>query len=376
MKKLISVLLATLMFATLLMGGVAASADSELPTFDEVYPVKIGIGPYPMYQVFNVAKEWGLDKLCGIDITIVPFTNSAPGYQANVRGDIDVSYGCVDEQVAVMKGCPDIRHFIPLGFYKGFFFVGRAEDIKPWEDLKAEMGLEAAREYRRNEFKGKTICIIPQKEPLVVDMLEQVGLGADDVNFMEFADDAKAATAFLAGNGDFYIGGIPQQTYLLNQGNGAFIDAGGYEILGPAGAWYDTFSSTDEFMINNREAALRTLACCYLAEKKFNEDPEKFAEVAAAGLSKISGAEFSVDEYLEMQTIYDIFQTLEECEKNVYNPDSDYYWRKPVEYCINNAIKVGTLDESYTADKYFGEAEKLYYELLEREDLMQIIAEG
>lgn len=353
-----------------------AVEEDGLPVFDDILKVRVGIGPYPMYQVFSVAKEWGLDKICGLDIEIQSFVNTVPNYQACVRGDIDVSFGCVDEQVAVMNGVPDIRHFAPLGFYKGFFFVGRADSIKSWDDLKAEMGIEAAREYRRNEFKGKIINIIPAKEPLVVDMLEQVGLTADDVTFMEFADDQKGATAFLAGTGDFYIGGIPQQTNLLKQGGDKFVNAGGYEILGPAGAWYDTFSSTDSFMIDNREAALRTLALIYLAENKFNENPEAFAEVAAAALSKVSGAEFSVEEYLDMQLIYDEFQTVELCIERVYNPDSDYYWRKPVEYCLTNAIKKGTIDSSFTADKYFGEAEVLFNELLAREDLMKIINEG
>ena len=349
--------------------------ENALPVLEGTYKVKVGSGPYPHYQIFHVAKEWGFDKLFGLEFEIKSFANSSPGYQACVRGEVDLTYGCIAEQVSVMKGVPDIRHFAPVGFYKGFFFVGRTGEMKSWDDLKAQEGLEKAREIRRNEFKGKTIMIIPQKIPLVVDMLEQVGLSEKDVKFMKFADDQKSATAFLGGTGDIYIGGIPQQKKLIDM-EGKYVNVGGHEILGPAGVWYDTMSSTDKFMIENREAALRTFACMLLTEKYFAQDMEKFAEVGTAEMSRIAGTEFSIQDFIEMQTIYDQYQTLDLLQDEVYNPDSVYYWRKPVEYNLTMAIKDGTLDETYTADKYFGESEKLFKELLQREDLMKIINEG
>jgi hypothetical protein len=277
--------------------------------------------------------------------------------------------------VSVMKGVPDIRHFAPVGFYQGFFFVGRKADWKSWDDLKAEKGLEEARKIRRNEFKGKVINIIPQKIPLVVDMLQQVGLTENDVKFMKFADDQKGATAFLAGEGDLYIGGIPQQKKLVEQSD-KYVNVGGHEILGPAGVWYDTVATTDRFMVNNREAALRTFACMLLTMKYFYKDTQKFAELGSAEMSRISGSTFSVEDFTEMQTKYDQYQTLERCKSDVYNKDSVYYWRYPAEYTIKTAVKDGVLDESYTADKYFGESEKLFNELLARQDIMKIIEEN
>lgn len=354
---------------------VKTEDPDALPIFDDIITVKVGSGPYPHYQIFYVAKQWGLDKLCGLNFEISAFANSSPGYQACVRGDVDLTYGCIAEQVAVMKGVPDIRHFAPVGFFKGFFFVGRAGEMKPWEELKSEMGLEAAREYRRQEFKGKTINIIPQKIPLVLDMLEQVGLGEKDVKFMKFADDQKGATAFLSGTGDIYIGGIPQQKKLIEM-DGKYVNVGGHEILGPAGVWYDTMSTTDKFMIENREAALRTFACMLLTEKKFAQDMNKFAEVGTAEMSRIAGTEFSVQDFIEMQTIYDQYQTLDILQSEVYNPEHVFYWRYPVEYHLKMAVKDGTLDESFTADTYFGESEKLFHEMLARPDLMKLIEKG
>jgi hypothetical protein len=41
-------------------------------------------------------------------------------------------------------------------------------------------------------------------------MLENADLTLDDITILDFADDAKAAAAFLRGEGDFYYGSLPQ----------------------------------------------------------------------------------------------------------------------------------------------------------------------
>ena len=325
MKRTLAFVLMLMLLLTTVLGCTATPADpteaapsvvEDVPEtsveesqggFTDVIKVRVGSGPYPHYQSFFLAKEWGIDDMFGLDFEISAFNNSAVGYEACVRGDVDVTYGCIAEQVAVMQGAPDIRNFAYVGYFKGFFFVGRKGEMTEWSDLVAEMGLEEAIEYRRNEFKGKTICVIPQKIPLVVDMLEQVGLTENDVEFLQFADDQKGATAFMSGSGDIYIGGIPQQMTLTKMDE--FINLGGYEILGPAGVWYDTMASTDEFMLNNREAALRTLACMLFVEGLFERDMQTFSEVCAAELTRLSGAEYTVEDFIDMQTIYDEYQT-------------------------------------------------------------------
>lgn len=338
----------------------------------EIYKVKVGIAPYPMYQVWVLAKEWGIDKEFGVDLELKTFASTAPGSQATVRGDVDISANCIAEHLAAIKGAPTLKHFSSVGFFKGFFYVGRKGKVKPWEELKAEMGQEAAKEYRLNEFKGKTFCIIPQRKPLILDTIAQVGLTEKDVKFMNFGDDQKAATAFLSGTGDFYIGSLPQQQKLVKMTD-QFVDAGGSDILGPAGLWYDTMVSTDKFMIENREAALRTIAVMYATIREFDKDPQRFAEVASKKLSEIAGSEFTVEDYLEFQTKYDDFLSIEECKDGMYNKSSSLYWEYPVDYYVRLSIEDGHLDKEISNQEYYGEAEKLFYELLERDDLMKLI---
>ena len=284
--------------------GEVAPAEEEVLT-----EVKIGISPYAMFMWAPVAHELGIDNKFGLNFDIFEQTATAPGSIALTRGDIDVSGTAIAEHIAAIEGSPTLKNFSSTGFFKGFFFIGRSNEIKPFEEIKKEMGVEEAKEFRLNQFKGKEFSIIPQRKGLIIDAVNQVGLTADDISFLEFADDQKAAIAFMKGSGDFYIGSLPQQQKLLDMGD-EYINVGGSDILGPAGLWYDIMISTDDFMIDNREIAIRTIETLYRTIEEFDKDNRKFAEIASKKLSSLTGSDFSVETYIEFQTIYDDFLLL------------------------------------------------------------------
>lgn len=199
-----------------------------------------------------------------------------------------------------------------------------------------------------------------------------MGIGIDEVQLLNFADDQKAATAFLSGTGDFYIGSLPQERRLLSMED-RFVNAGGSEVLGPAGLWYDTMLSTPAFMENRREAALRTLALWYRLVEIWDRHPEILAPIAAESLSRLTGGDFSVEEYITLQTVYDDFLSVTEVLSGFYNPLSELYWKYPVDYYIGQAIEAGDLPDSIRGDEYFIQSEELFYELLTRPDLLQKI---
>ena len=71
-------------------------------------------------------------------------------------------------------------------------------------------------------------------------------MSIDDVQTINFADDEKAALAFISGEGEFYMGGLPSEINLLMNHPDQFKLIGGAEILGPAGLWYSNVASTEE----------------------------------------------------------------------------------------------------------------------------------
>lgn len=338
----------------------------------ELTKVRVGVSPYAMWQIWRVAHELGIDKEFGLDFEIKEFTSETTGFRALIRGDIDSMSTGIGGHPPLIKNAPQIKLLTPVGFFKGFIFIGRKEKTKPFDELVAEMGLEKAKETRLKEFKGKTFSLMMAGfKWIVADTLAQVGLTLDDVKIINFADDQKAAAAFIRGTGDFYMGSLPQEQKLLKMPD-RFVNVGGSEILGPAGLWYDIQLSTDKYIKQNREASLRTIAAKYRAIRLFDEQPEKVGEIGARAISRMTGGKFSVEEYITMQTVYDDFLSIEECLAGFYNPASPLYWKNPVEYYIKLAVEQGDL-EMVPAEDYYGQSEELFWELLKRKDLLQLI---
>ncbi len=368
MKKIL-VLFWVIIFLVSFTLSLSATGQEENVQEAELTHVKIGITPYSMYQIWYIAKDYGIDKEFGLDIELFPVTQTMNGVQALIRGDLDITANCIAEHLPTFETAPHVIAFSTIGFFQGFIFVGRQGEFKSIEDLVAEMGIEAAKEFRLKEFEGKSFNIIPQRKALILDAIQQVGLTADDVEFINFADDQKAAVAFIAGTGDFYIGSLPQERKLIKMED-EYVNAGGSEILGPGGLWYDTMVSTDTFMTENKETALALLGVLYRTIRLFDEKTEEVAIIGAKGISEVTGGDFSVDEYIQMQTVYDDFLSIADAKEGYYNSGSSLYWAYPVEYYAKMAVEQGDLKGPIVAADYYMDSENMFFEFLKRNDLM------
>lgn len=339
---------------------------------EKLTKVRVATDPYSMEIWPVAAHELGIDKEFGLDFEITGFPMSLPAKQAMIHGDVDIIPDCIAEHIAVIGKAPQIKNLSSLGFFKGFIFVGRRGECQPFDELVAEVGLKKAKEARLKEFKGKQFCIIPQRKPLIADAIAQVGLTLDDVRLLDFSDDQKATAAFIRGVGDFNMGSLPQERKLLSMPD-QFVNAGGSRILGPAGLWYDTIGSSEKYMRENRETCLRIIATKYRTIRLFDEQPRKIAKICSKALSKMTGGEFSVEEYITMQTVYDDFLSIEECLAGFNNPYSPLYWKNSAEYYIKMAVEQGDLDKIVPAEDFYGQSEELFFELLSRKDLLLLI---
>ena len=339
---------------------------------DNIAHVRIGITPYSMYQIWKVAKDFSFDKEFGLDFSIVELSQNAPGINAMLNGELDVSSNAMPQLIATKQNAPEITLLSPLGYFKGFIFVGRNGQTQAIDDLIDSLGPLNAKEFQLKEMKGKTFVIVPIYKSMILDAIAQVGLTENDVKFLNFADDQKAAVAFINGSGDFYIGSLPQERRLLEMSD-QYVNAGGSEILGPAGIWYDIDCTTKKFLSENRETALKVLAAKYRSIRFFEEHPEQFAQKAVDSLNKLTGSEFSINEYVLLQTIYDDFLSIEDVLIGCFNPSSPLYMKKPVEYNIKMSIESGDIKDPYSPEEIYKEAEDLFYELLTRRDLLEKI---
>jgi ABC-type nitrate/sulfonate/bicarbonate transport system substrate-binding protein len=348
-----------------------AAAAVEPETFTDILPVNVGVGPYPMYQQFQMAAEDGTDKVFGLKLTVSQVTSTSVGYENLLRGSIDVSTGAIADHVPVFETSPDVVSYMPIGIFVGFFYVGRAKDTTAWPDLVSKMGLEAAKKFQIEQMKGRTFAIIPQRKPWIISTISQFGMTENDVKFVFFADDQKAATAFLAGTGDYYMGSLPQQTAILDKG-ADYVNAGGQDIMGDAGLWYDTTLTTNKFIVDNPEAAARLYALICAMTNQFNTNPVGFSTHAVKVFQSI-GTTFTVEQYIQFETVYDHLLTFEEAGATYFNPDSWMYWKKGVDYQVAQFVADGTLKQTHDSEQWYGQGQKLYESVAARPGLVALI---
>lgn len=372
MKKVFGnwkVLSLVLVFCFVMASCGCAFAEGELTQ------VNVGMTPYSMYVIWQIASELGIDEAYGLDLNLVTCTSTANGATLMVgSGDVDISAACIAEHLACVETASNIVNFNVIGDFTGFFFVAPEGLMKSWDELLNENNgdVAAAKEIRLNELKGKTFNCIPQRKSMIMDTIQQVGLKEEDITFAFFADDAKAANALITGSGDIYIGSLPQQKALIQQGG--FVNVGGTEILGASGLWYDTMMTTEEFVADNPEVCKKLFAVYFSAVNVFYKDPEAVAPVAAAYLTETTGSEFTVEDWLDMQTNYDIFQTLDAAKNTFYNPDSARYWKVSAEAQMAQLVSDGALTNPKSVDYYYGQSQEIFEALLADETLVAQIA--
>ncbi len=335
----------------------------------QVYTVKVGRTPFFDYQFFEVAQKFGWDKELGIVFEDTWLTQSGPAMQALANGSIDMAGSCIVCNYPFYESIPELRNFNTVNQFKGFVVIGRQGQSKSYQEFLDELGdPKQATIAAVQQLKGKTFPIYEANYmPLLTAVLEQGGLTIDDIKTINFPDDEKAALAAIGGEGDFYIGGLPSETNLLQNHGDEFKLIGGAEILGPAGLWYSNLTSTEKWLAENEEAALRITAMAYRYNRYVQEDIDKILPIVVDAMNAHSGGgntvedlKFTFDQFLD-------FRTYQQDAETCYNPDSPLYWEQSAKYYVERSTELPK-DADYLMQNPLNEWFKKF---MAREDLLK-----
>lgn len=314
--------------------GVASAANPAGPV-----RVRVAMTPFFDYQFFAVAKAFGWDKQLGLDLEFAWLSQSGPSIQALVSGSVDTVNTCIVCNFPFYKSVPQLRNFLTVNQFKGFVLVGRQGRSKSYAEFLSELNdPEKAKAATIRQVVGKTFAMYrPNYEPLVRAMLEQVGLSLEDVRIVEFADDEKAALAMIRGVGDFYMGGLPSEVNLLMNHPKDFKLIGGVEILGPAGLWYSNVASSEAWLRENEDAALKIMAMSYRFNRYVQERPDAVLPIVAESINRHSGVGVDLEELRFIFETFLEFRTYQQDKETTYNPESSLYWGKSAEYYVRQS---------------------------------------
>lgn len=304
--------------------------------------VRVGMTPFFDYQFFSVAKEYGWDKELGLDFQFEWLTQSGPSIQALTNGSLDTVNTCVVCNYPFYESVPEMQNFLTVNQFKGFVVIGRIGQSKTYEELLTELGnADDAKNAAIEQMKGKTFPVyLANYQPLITAVVEQAGLSFDDVQTINFADDEKAALAFISGEGDFYIGGLPSEINLLMNHSDQFQLIGGAEILGPAGLWYSNVASTEDWLAENEDTALKITAMSYRYNRFVQEKIDEILPIVVTAMNAHSGVatdaeslKFIFDEFLD-------FRTYQQDGETTYNPASPLFWETSAKYYVAKSAEL------------------------------------
>ncbi|MHC1783692.1 MAG: ABC transporter substrate-binding protein [Anaerolineaceae bacterium] len=319
-----------------------APAAAEPTEEQKVYTVHVARTPFFDYQFFEVAQKFGWDKELGIKFEDTWLTQSGPAMQALANGSIDIAGSCIVCNYPFYESIPELRNFMTVNQFKGFVVIGRQGASKSYDEFLAELGdPKEATKAAVQQLKGKTFPIYEANYlPLLTAVLEQGGLAIGDIKTINFPDDEKAALAMIGGEGDFYIGGLPSETNLLQNHPEDFKLIGGAEILGPAGLWYSNITTTEKWLEENEEAALILMAMAYRYNRYIQEDLDKVLPMVADAMNAHSGVASSVDDLKFTFDKFLQFRTYQEDAETCYNPESNLYWEASAKYYVAKSAEL------------------------------------
>jgi ABC-type nitrate/sulfonate/bicarbonate transport system substrate-binding protein len=320
----------------MLLSLVMVFAPSLTVTAQSPEEVRVAMTPFFDYQFFSVAKEFGWDQALGLDLKFTWLTQSGPSIEALASGSVDTVNTCVVCNFPFYESVPEMQNFLTVNQFKGFVVIGRKGQAKTYQEFLTELGdAEQAKVATIAQFKGKTFPMYSANyDPLLRATLDQGGLTMDDVKIVNFSDDEKAALAMIGGTGDFYMGGLPSEINLLSNHPDEFILIGGSEILGPAGLWYSQIASTEKWLADNEDAALKIMAMSYRYNRYIQEARDKVLPIVVEAMNAHSGVGTTEE---ELNFIFDTFldfRTYQQDQETTYNPDSPLYWENSAKYYV------------------------------------------
>jgi ABC-type nitrate/sulfonate/bicarbonate transport system substrate-binding protein len=302
--------------------------------------VTVGIGPFLDNQTLPLAQELGFAAQQGIKFQFTTLPSNDAIYAAIESGQLDMGAGTLRGLVPLAATAPSLRNYIIRDQFLGFFLVGRKSANPPAYSALIAKGVTPAQAKLDvlKSWVGKTFDIVGEQNfaPIAAG-LAAVGISPKSVHVDNFADDAKAAAAFQSGVGDYYTGSLPIQSALLLDHPADYVDVGGYEVLGPAGLAYDTWTTSDSWLTKNPQLALKVLAVVLKTSRYINADLGAAAPQLTQLVNTASSGDLPVAQVKLLATQFSDFLTPQQLSSRVFATTSPYYWQNEIKLDIQQS---------------------------------------
>jgi ABC-type nitrate/sulfonate/bicarbonate transport system substrate-binding protein len=317
-----------------------SSPAAASPVSAPLTTVTVGIGPFLDNQTLPLAQELGFAAQQGVKFKFTTLPSNDAIYQAIESGQLDLGAGTLRGLVPLASTAPSLRNYIIRDQFLGFFLVGRKSANPPAYAALVAKGVTPAQAKVDvlKSWVGKTFDIVGEQNfaPIAAG-LAAVGISPKSVHVDNFADDAKAAAAFQSGVGDYYTGSLPIQSALLLDHPADYVDVGGYQVLGPAGLAYDTWTTSDSWLTKNPQLALKVLAVVLKTSRYINADLAAAAPQLTQLVNAASSGDLPVAQVKLLATQFSDFLTPQQLTERVFATTSPFYWQNEIKLDIQQS---------------------------------------
>lgn len=345
-------------------GPTNSSEDGDVTT------VRLSVQPLHQYVAWEFAEQSGLAAELGLNLEFTYLPQVDTAVQSLARGDLDMISTCGACNFPYLAQSPDLRDALIISQFKGFILVGQSGAPSYDELVDGGATPDEARQEVFDYLEGRTFVLRESAfGALLNGLLKESGLTRDDVTILDVADDARAAQAFLQGQADFYMGSLAQESKLLRDYPDRTVNMGGAEILGPGGLWYDTMAVDQGWLDKNSDTMVKMAALWARVARYVTEKPDDVVPLITELINKNSGSTFSDEEIEQLLNDFLGFATLERWENDTYNPDSDLYWKKSIDFYAAQNVTDGVLPDSIDVNKHYVD-EEIYDQLMDDQELL------
>ena len=354
--------------------------DLSVPP-DEPKGGVIRIGATPSYddRLWSYAASIGMDTRIGLDLEIIPFV-SIP-YTQLQTDEIDMLFSCQICYGTIIGEFPEYRNYLITNQYQGFVLIGRAGETVVYEEALDRLGdEEAAMAELAESMRGKEF-VKTEGFPTTFErgLLENIGLTFDpddtanqDVVFKYYPSMEAMNFGYLSGEADYYTGNLSAQARMLYSEElaGEYVVAAPLELFGASAILYSTEGVRADWLEENPETVLRSLAIWYRASRYLDAYPEIVGEfVGEEAKDQTGGTSLGAFVTSRIMTELNYFPLLDDAKDYMFTPGELTYFGNVVADSFASGREEGYIAEG--VDWQDHEVQEVWFNrLLEREDLV------
>jgi len=298
--------------------------------------VVFGVSPFQdtFLPILGKEKGWYKEEGLNVEFKILGWTEIQEALSSQASQKIDIGINNISSVIATYNKNPELVYLYGFNtFDNGFALMIRPDgDLKPLSYfLEKGHTREEAIKLTAQQLKGRTIITTSNTdmEQGVAAATEKGGLSfQNDIKIINLNPDEGLA-AFLTGNGDAFIGGIPQRTRAGKEG---MIEMLTGVDLGPAPI--NGIVSTKEYYKSNRENILKILKVWFRIVQYVDSNIDEAALIIVNKLNETSSANFTIDDFKKFWNNYEHYPIdLTAIDNDILSESGKNYWKARWDDC-------------------------------------------